>query len=125
MDEEPAADEPPAAGVTVTRLSGSDTAPATSGNEPTSATARADGGSIVLTLTNFIYHCSPPPTFAARMEGDVLVVQAQPPTGPGTRCVGPHSAVLRVDGVSAGAHPVSIRDMHGQEVATTEATIGE
>ena len=109
-------------GVTVTHVSGSELAEATSGDESTTAVARVDGASVLLTLTDFVYYCAPPPTFAARMEGEVLVVQAEPPSSPGTRCIGPHSAVLRVDAGSAAPRTVSIRDMQGLEVATTKVT---
>lgn len=105
----------------VTRLSGSDSAPATSGTETTTATASVEGGAVVLSLDNFIHHCSPAPTFVLRMDGDLVVVQAEPPVGPGTRCIGPHTVRLRLEGLPAGEHSVSVRSQVGEEVATTRA----
>lgn len=129
-EEPPAAlapnDQPPASTVTVTRLSGSATAPTTGGSAaggpPTTVTVSLEGDAILLGLTNFTFYCDPAPTFTARMEGDHVVVQAQPPTTSVSRCVGPHSARLRLDGVPTGEHTISVRSVDDQEVATTQVT---
>jgi len=128
-DDEPAtadmpAEEPPTgSGLTVTRLGGSENAPATAGREETTATASVEGDAVLLSLTNFTFYCSPPPSFAANMEGAVVVVRAEQPTSPVTRCIGPHSASLRIEGIPAGEHAVSVRDLQGDEVVTAQATV--
>lgn len=127
---EPAAEEQPVAapapdpsgGLSVTRLSGTDSAPATSGREPTTANATVAGGAVMLTLSDFVTFCSPTPSFTVRMDGETVVVQAERPDNP-TRCIGPHSANLRIDGVAPGQHTISVRNSANEEVATAEVTL--
>lgn len=132
--EPPAAvEEPPAApsgeatpALTVTRLGGSDTAPSSRRERPPpSARATLEGGAVTISLRNFSYYCSPAPTFDARIEAATLIVQAAAPTGPTARCVGPHSAQLRIAGVPAGSYALSVRSREGREVAQSRVTVPE
>ncbi len=107
----------------ITRVSGSDTAPATSGDETTSVTVTAERNALVLTLENFVFYCSPSPTFSARIEGNIVVVQVEKPTEDVTRCIGPHSARLRLENVPVGRYDLSVRNLTGREVARTPLTV--
>ena len=117
-DEAPA-ETTEAAALSVTRISGSDSAPATAYENPApSVTLSMDGDAIQASVANFVFYCEPPPTFSVRMEGEVVVLQAETPEGDVTRCVGPHYAVLRIEGAPAGA-TVSLRNTSGEEVANS------
>ena len=120
-----AAPTPPAGGaLKLTRISGSDSAPATAyEGPPTSMKASADGAALRIDIERFVYHCSPPPAFEATAGEGTIAIQAQAPAEPGARCIGPHTASLRLEGLPAGKHTLSLRDQHGKEVATTVAEV--
>lgn len=126
-DELETPDEAPeataAAGVTVTRVSGTDEAPATSGAEALSVTARVEGDAVVVAMTGYVYYCSPAPRFRGRIEDEKLFLELEDPSGPVTRCVGPHRATLRVEG-AASASTLVLEGQTGREpteVAITPA----
>lgn len=107
--------------VTVTRLSGTDSAPAmgTPGAKA-KVTATVEGELVRLALAEFVTYCAPAPAFTAQVAGGTLVVRATPPENP-SRCVGPHSAVLQLRGVPDEVSAVSVRNTSDEEVA--KATI--
>lgn len=79
---------------------------------------RLQEGVLRVSMANVSHYCSPAPRFNVQAAGPRVTFSIVPPEGGVSRCVGPHSLTVEVDGVDNAAEIVLV-NLDGEQAHAT------